>query len=225
MPWFAALDELDYGTFLGERGQTETALSRLDRAHERLAKLVQQVPQQALLRDDLCRLWIHRAVLLFQTGHQAEAATALEQAMRFDRGRYRHLLEFFRALTQARGAGQDSPAYGTYYEQATAEAHTLAATGPLSGNACYVLAMVFTLSAKTVSQETSLPHAERDKRTERYTTEALAFLTKARTAGYFRLPGRIEQLKKDQEFAPLRKRADFHQLVNELMKEIPAGAK
>lgn len=51
---------------------------------------------------------------------------------------------------------------------------------------------------------------------DRYAARAVALLTQASLAGHFREPARLEQLRKDTRFAPLRARADYQALLARL---------
>jgi tetratricopeptide (TPR) repeat protein len=226
MPWNCALDYGALGNLLGDLGKVDAALAAQDQARVYLEKVVQRIPQQALVRADLCQVQVNRAILSFQDGRYAGVDAALEQALTLDRGQWRHFLEFFRALVRARKTGQDMrPAYREHYAQATTEARTLAATWELSGNAFYVWALVFSLSAEAVAHENTLSPADRDQRAEQYAAQAMGFLTKAHAAGYFRLSARIKQLRQDQELAPLRTRADFRKLRQAVETEIQPDAR
>jgi hypothetical protein len=59
----------------------------------------------------------------------------------------------------------------------------------------------------------------------KYATRALALLRKAEGVGYFKDPARVEGLKKDNDFAPLRGWAAFQQFLAELEKSGQAETK
>jgi hypothetical protein len=55
---------------------------------------------------------------------------------------------------------------------------------------------------------------------ENYLGKALALLRRSQVASYFNVAAQVEHLKKDDDLAALRDRADFKQLVADLEKKL-----
>jgi len=53
---------------------------------------------------------------------------------------------------------------------------------------------------------------------DQYAVRALQLLNQAKSAGYFQEASTVERLKKDEDFDPIRKRADFKAFADSLNK-------
>ncbi len=95
----------------------------------------------------------------------------------------------------------------------------LARTTALDSDDMYNLACTLAISASAARQDKRLSLTERKARAERYAKDAFTWLRKSHAAGFFRLPGAVEQLKKDADFDSLRTREDFKQFLTGLEKK------
>jgi tetratricopeptide (TPR) repeat protein len=78
------------------------------------------------------------------------------------------------------------------------------------------LAGVCSRAAAVVAKDGKLARAERERLAEQYAGHAIKLLAKARAAGYFVDPGKVEYIWKDTGLEPLRSREDFKKLLSNL---------
>jgi serine/threonine-protein kinase len=199
------------GQLLTATGQSQAALDAFARAVATLEDVLRQDAWDATARNELRTCHIERAGALGRWGRHAEAlpdwdrALELEDADSRERGR----LQLSRAATLAR-LGK--------HARATAEAQ--AVVEKESGRH-YAAASVHALAAAAVRQDTARPQTERERLAEEYAARAIALLAQAKAAGDFRGPGAVERLKQDPDFAALRPRADYQNLLRELEAKGP----
>ncbi len=79
----------------------------------------------------------------------------------------------------------------------------------MTGSDLYAAAVACAVCSTAAARDAALDPAERARRAEAFAGRAVAYLKRAESSGYFRLPGCAERLKADREFDPLRGRADF----------------
>jgi tetratricopeptide (TPR) repeat protein len=207
-----------------DAGQAGVALERYGQAIRPLEEMLARNSRLPLVRRLLSALYAGRAIVQAQSGHPAEAAADWDRALRLDDGAFRHLLAFARAYTRARLPGPDpAPLYREHYAAAAAELDALDFQIVLVGSTLSAYAPVYALSGAAAAQDDRLPPAERRQRAERYAARAVEFLRRARDAGYFRPPGRVEGLKHDPGLDPLRARPDFRQIQAELERSPAPG--
>jgi hypothetical protein len=89
--------------------------------------------------------------------------------------------------------------------EAVAEAAAAAEDPKASGSLLYNVACVYALAT-----------AQDDRQREVYAGQAVAFLRRARAAGFFQDPATIAHLKQDTDFAPLRPREEFQKFAAQL---------
>jgi tetratricopeptide (TPR) repeat protein len=99
-----------------------------------------------------------------------------------------------------------------------AEVRRQAARPNLQGAYAYNLACVSARAVAAVRSDDRVPSAERAPLAEKYAREAMALLTRAETAGYFRQPGALAHTRTDSDLDPMRERADFRQWLSHLEK-------
>jgi hypothetical protein len=76
-----------------------------------------------------------------------------------------------------------------------------------------------------VRKDDKLPAAERADLAERYAARAVALLNQAHTGGHLKNAMFLRQFKTDPDLDPLRKRADFQKLLQELEAREAAPAR
>jgi serine/threonine-protein kinase len=196
-------------------GNNQEALAWYQRAVRTLDAVLRREPRQSVAREILAETYGGRAVALTGLGRHAESLRAIDRALQFAAAPQRDRLRLGRAAALAR-AGD--------HARATAEANALAQSKRLRGDTLYDLACVWSVASAAARRDTKLPTPDRDQLAERYTSRAIALLTKTLAAGYFKLPAKVEHLKKDKDLDPLRARADFKKLLAELEREKKSGA-
>jgi hypothetical protein len=91
--------------------------------------------------------------------------------------------------------------------KAAAEARALTQGDTTSAAMLCTAASVFSLASA---------HAKDSVARERYAVQAVALLRQAGARGYFKAATCLDELKKDPDLDPLRPRADFRKLLDEL---------
>ena len=204
---------LSLGRLLGEGGDLRAALDLYAKGVPYLEEVLQKEPRNRTARGCFCNTHWRRAEALSKLGQHQEAAEAWNLALKLDAGESKALIRSSRAAGLARAGN---------HAQATAEASDLARDKSLDDDALYDLAIAYALATAAVSHDVTLPQAERDQRATEYADQAMAFLEKARAAGYCQFPGKVAKLKTDKELEPLRPRPDFQEW---LAKETKTGGR
>jgi tetratricopeptide (TPR) repeat protein len=198
------------------RAETAAAVGWFDKAIGLLSGWVEKAPENVAFRSQLRDARAGRVRALSRLGRHADALTECEQALTIDTPQTRDALRALRALTLGRQGA---------WARAQAEAEELVQAKDLSGGTLYELAGAYSLAAAAVTQDKDLLPADRTERAGRYATRAVELLVRAREAGYFNSAANVEGMRKDSDLGVLRPRADYQQLLNELMKKPQPGAK
>jgi tetratricopeptide (TPR) repeat protein len=201
---------------LFEQGQEQEALTRY-------AQLLGELNGQPGARADLMLAYINRALAVGAMGRAADAAADWERALAHDVGLFTNLMKFHRAMMEGRLPGKDStPFYRESYAATMAEMERVDQAFFVMPSCLYQWAAICALSSTAAEADARLAEAERRRRAERYAAAGVALLRRVAAGGYFRAPGRIEQLKNDHELDALRSRPDFRDFLRELgLKESP----
>jgi Flp pilus assembly protein TadD len=155
-----------------------------------------------------------RAETLVRLGRRPEAIHDWQRIVTLGEGQNNSELRSLRAVALAHLGD---------HARATAEVKSLQATGKEPAMSLYNFACVYALSLRAARQDPALSPAERDRLAEQYGAYAVELVVKMRSAGFFKGSGVLEGFKKDTDLEPLRERADFQRLLQELTRE--AGAK
>jgi hypothetical protein len=102
------------------------------------------------------------------------------------------------------------------YAWATAEVETVINKPSVAGECLFDAACVYALSAAAAGRDPQLVFIEQEALADKYATRAIELLTRARTAGFFKNPANVGELKKGKDLDPLRLRADFQKLLTDL---------
>jgi hypothetical protein len=86
---------------------------------------------------------------------------------------------------------------------------------PLEALDCFELARLCSLAAQAAEVDPGLPKADREKLSAGYAAQGMATLRKAQAAGYLK-DAAVKRLQEDKDFASLRSRQDYRQLLAEL---------
>jgi serine/threonine-protein kinase len=178
-----------------------------------LEALLKQRPGHVGALEGLGDARFQRFRLLVELGRHADARDECDAARKLGPGPGRVWVEFGRAATLAR-MGE--------HARAVADAEAAAGKPPRSGDDLYNLACVYAVASATVHKDAKLPAAERQRRGERYAARAVALLGEARSAGLFKRPDALTDLKTDPDLAPVRSRAEFTKLLGDVEKAAEA---
>jgi hypothetical protein len=158
-------------------------------------------------------------ILLELMGHEVAARSCFQQAcvhwdwvLERDQEPHRDRFRLQRALSQA---------YLGEHVAATEAVRRITETPPCAGELLYDAARVYAVCAATSLEDAQLDAVEPSRLAQQYAQEAVARLTKARTAGYFRTSARIKHLENDAGLESLRARGDFKKLLDDLDKTRP----
>jgi tetratricopeptide (TPR) repeat protein len=199
-----AASYFNLGNYLTAAGKRAEAVQWYGRAVSRLEENLKRDPADADSRKILLKAHGWRAVLLARLGRGAEAEADLREAAALFPDPPPRDVHVFRAL--ARGYAGD--------HAAAAAAADAAAAGPdVSGLTWYNLATAYSLAAAAAGKDGRLPAADREKLAGDYAARAVALLRRAREAGYFQNAANVEPLVSDADYAPLRPRQDFRELL------------
>jgi serine/threonine-protein kinase len=102
------------------------------------------------------------------------------------------------------------------YRRASAEIEELLASRSGPALALYNAACAYALASTAAGRDKALPAAERDQLSARYQTRAVELLRRAEDTGFFNSAAWQASLKSDRDLDPLRKRADFRRLEQDV---------
>jgi tetratricopeptide (TPR) repeat protein len=209
-------NDCNLGNLLLNQGKPRAALEWYAKAVRQLGDVLQKEKGHTTAREFLRNTHRGRAVALTRLDDHRGALEEWDQAIEADPGERLDQLRLLRAGTLAR-LGEHGPA--------TDEAAKQAEKFPKMGGRLLDAARVYSLSAAAARRDDKLPPAERETLAEQYAARAVQLLRRAHAAGYLNNPARVEQLKKDPEFEPLRARDDFRKLLADLEEKARAGAR
>ncbi len=190
------------GTVALARGNAAVAVSWCDRAIEVAIGWLKREPEAIEARRRLRDARVYRVRALGRLGQHTDAVKECEEALTIETGLPRDPTRAVHALALGR-QGQ--------WPRALAEADELSySEKKLSGTALYDLACTYALRAGSAAADPAPA------------VYAVELLVRARAVGYFKDAIFVEQLKKDADLDPLRKRDDFQKLLAEVEKK--AGA-
>jgi tetratricopeptide (TPR) repeat protein len=185
-----------------EPAQAQVALYTQAVSH--LEGILKRDEQHAYARQFLRGSLERRARALTEVGRHAEAIQDWDRTLESAATAERDAVRLGRAATLA---------YLGDHVGAAAEANELAGKSPAAGDVLYQAACVYALSSVAAAKDAQLPAAEREKLAERHASRALALLTQAHAAGYFKDPAHHGQLRNDKELSSLRSREGFQHLL------------
>jgi tetratricopeptide (TPR) repeat protein len=198
------------GVLLEEAGKLAEAVTWFDRTLGQLEALHRAGEDGARVRSRLeAMLWRH-ANLLNRLNRPAEAVRACDRALPLADAALAARIRLFRASAIARTGD---------HVRALAEARAAAGQSPPGNSALINRACVHAQCAAAIGRDGRLTPAERAEQGGRCAARAVALLEKIRLAGYFKDPNALDNLRTDADLDPLRGRADFQQLVQEVEKE------
>jgi len=99
------------------------------------------------------------------------------------------------------------------HQEAVQAARSHLASRQLLPGGFYNMACVFAVAATRAREDLKLGETERDRLAQSYAAQATQLLTQAHSAGYFKKPGSLTELKNDADLRALRSTPEFKQLV------------
>jgi serine/threonine-protein kinase len=191
----------------------EKAMSWYDRALELTQRVLKNEPRHTEGLWTLQTLYGNRAPIWNMMGRPVECILDYNRAQAMNSGQPLEGTEAFRTLFHAAFRRQlcDQLRKGET-EKALTGANAVLQLPLVPGDTCLALAAVFAV-ASTVAKDSD------DK--EKWAARAVGLLESARVAGFFADVKQQEQLQKDEDFAPLRNRADYQRIVAKLGSALP----
>jgi tetratricopeptide (TPR) repeat protein len=182
-------------------GDVERALTWYGKAIATLEPVSRLEPPPPLARLFLAKSYYGRADALAAHHRHPEALKDLDR-----------VLALYANDPSARQRQAATLAHLGEHARAAAAVEELAALTRVSAACLYDLAGTYSLCAAAADKDGNLAPAERNQTAEKYAAQAVALLRRAVQAGFEGLA----QAKKDTALDPLRRRADFKQLLAEL---------
>jgi serine/threonine-protein kinase len=204
------------GHLMREKGQPEAALAWYARSLSTLEAVLRQEGGHATARRYLGYTYWGRAQALGLLGRHIEAIQDWDRALEFEPGPQRDTYRLARARARALTG---------WHVQAAAAADEVVNPPTATGSMLYDAACVHALSAAAARKDAQLAPTEQDRLAERYAGRAVELLDRAKAAGFFKHPARLEQLKKDPDLDALRSHEGFRKLRTGLEAEIGTGSK
>jgi eukaryotic-like serine/threonine-protein kinase len=190
-------------------GQQQEALAGLARSVTMLEEALQREPKDVLLRDRLHRTHGVRGQVYEGQQHFAEAAVEFKHVVELSPDpATADFNRLFLAMNHAK-AGQYPLAVEEIEDWFTRAGPTTPPEQLLHCVAVYCVAL------EAVRKDTQLSSSEREARTERFASRAVALLRKLQEGGYFKDPHHAEVLRADEDLHALRGRQDFQKLLAE----------
>jgi serine/threonine protein kinase len=196
------------GDLARETNKFQKALDWFGRAIGTLKAVLRDEPKNDAARRFLRNAHGNRGLLWSAQENHAEAMKDWDRALELEEADDMHSK---RALTLA---------HQGFYARALEEVK------PLKGNksrpadsTLFNSARVYALLSAAALLDTQVPKAERDKLAEQYTGRALDLLAQARTAGFFKFPANLHDLKTVKDFDSIRPHAAFQELLVEAEKQ------
>jgi serine/threonine-protein kinase len=199
------------GNIAQTRKQTKAALDWYRRSIRVLGRVVKKNPRQALAGQFLQNAYCGRGHLLTRLERYGEALADLDRGIPLAEGPMRKSARWGRVLLLVQLKN---------HARAGREADALAGEFGLPGDRLFLLGVGLARCAADVGKDTKYQPADREKLADRYAARALALLVRARAAGFFNTPARVEFLKKSPDLAALRSRAAFQKWVQEVQEEM-----
>jgi serine/threonine protein kinase/tetratricopeptide (TPR) repeat protein len=181
----------------------QAALDWFARAVQTLEAILEKEPRHTFARQFICEAYERRAATLTKLRRHNDALRDLDRLLELADAQTRNTRRSLRAATLARMGDHGA---------AVNEADAVAAMGSLSAESMYHLACTYAACAAAVRQDPQISTAEQRQRADKYEVRAVDLLSKARAAGFFRETARIEEMRQDEDLAPLRRRRDFQEL-------------
>jgi serine/threonine protein kinase len=151
-----------------------------------------------------------RAEVLGELGDHGEALAELDRIMQFGEVR-----QPFYTMMRCRVERARTLARLGEYVRAAAEAIQTAAYAARNGDLMYAAAFYYGAKAGAATAAAALCPGARGLPAEASARRAVECLRKCEAVGYFRVPARVEWLRTDRRFFPLRERGDFKKLLDE----------
>jgi tetratricopeptide (TPR) repeat protein len=197
---------LSLGYLCKARREMPRALEWYDRAVQTLTPLLQRHAAAGPLLRDAHKA---RAVVLALTGEHARALPDLNRTIELDPNPAPQL-RIARAAARCRLGDRDQAVKET---EEVVRAGSTGSAGPPNAEVLRLAASVYALAAAVVERDMNLSAAVRLQSFERYASRAVELLRRAETAGYFRQPDRVAQLRQDPDLLALRSFTPFQQLL------------
>ncbi len=214
---------VNIGNFYWDTDKPARALSFYERARDPQEKVTKENPTVPQFHSNLAATYNRIGRVQSATGNRAaalpahkEALVHCEQALAFADGQNLNKLRVDRALTLARLG---------VYASATAEANEVLQRGVNRRDILLNTARAFSLSSEAARQDAKLSESAQNGLAEQFAHRAVELLTRAQVAGSFDKPGRVNDIRKDTDFYPLRSREDFIKLLAELEEKLKTAAK
>jgi tetratricopeptide (TPR) repeat protein/tRNA A-37 threonylcarbamoyl transferase component Bud32 len=192
------------GLLAQEAGKIEAARDWHRKSLEVLEPAYTREPKNPIARQYLATTRLVWAQVLSLSGEHRDALAACDRALELATVVSAERVRVLR-LHELAAVGD--------HEAAARGADTLAKNSALPPGARYELAGVYALAAAAARKDKNLADEERNRMAQGYSGLALALLTAAEEAGFFKPRPNAEHLKQNRDFDALRQSLDFQELL------------
>jgi serine/threonine protein kinase len=204
------------GILQRNNGHLESALATFASAIQTLEGVLEKEPQHARARTLLCNAHWDRARTLSKLARLEPAFSDWQRALDLDDGKRHIHIRAGRAATIAQSGD---------HARAIAEVEELAGGKDVKPGLLSRLGFACAHASVAVQKDDKLPAGERADLAERYAARAVAFLNQAHAGGHLKNVMFLREFQTDTDLDPLRKRADFLELLAEVEREASPGKK
>jgi tetratricopeptide (TPR) repeat protein len=195
------------GNLYRDAGKLDEALALYGKAIDTLEEILNEVPQHSGAIRALPIAHVGRARTLEKLNQHEQAVTDWKAATERTTEKLRPLYRFRWAYALAH-AGQ--------HAEAGRVAQGIAEEADLDGATLYDTACVFSVSLRAAADDAELDEEQREELCEEYAAQAMLFLKRAHTAGFFENSARTDHMKRDPDLDPLRARREFVGFLQQL---------
>ena len=206
-------DYLSLGIIHNVEQSPRDALHWLDKATDTALGLSED-DADPRLRETLRRIYTARAFACRDLGRHDDEFDAWGAAVEYGEGPFLPLLKAARSVARARTGD---------HAAAEAEVRSVLAAPRVSPPLLYETARALAICAAVVDDDTALTAERRVVLGGEYAASAVALLQRANEAGHFENPELAAELRNSPDFAPLRARTEFVELLMRLNREDDRG--
>jgi eukaryotic-like serine/threonine-protein kinase len=197
------------GTLEKSEGKLPAALIWYDKSTVLLEALLKEKGRNVWAENSLAVGHFNKAETFTLLGRHEEALKEWDKTLPYDRPQDRDETRIKRAGTLARLGRID---------EAVKDALGLVGKQTAKGATFYDAACIFALASASVAKDPAITPEKRDKQSKDYTRQALEFLIKARTLGYFKSGDKRTKLAENKDFDAIRSSPEFKTLLVEISK-------
>jgi serine/threonine protein kinase/tetratricopeptide (TPR) repeat protein len=189
------------------------SIEQFDKALAVLEAVVAKQPHLVEARQLLAQTYAGRGVSQSDLGRNEEARKDFNRALEYDVGPERDQIVVLRAVALAH-LGE--------VPRAIEETESQLKKDNVSGQNCYNGGIMYAVAAARVQADSNVAAAERERLAKSYLDSAMLNLRRAIVLGYLRTPVLRKRLETHPDWAPVRGRPEYPELLRELAAQVSA---